>query len=103
MGAGYRSNPRFSENLNQDRGTGSAIESDGESFRNERFANITLGTDYHLNDLNVITLSGRFAYEWEKNPALTVFRELDGDGQAIAGWERHEETEATNPKWQFDL
>ena len=103
MGAGYRSNPRFSENLNQDRGTGSAIESHGESFRNERFANVTLGTDYHLNDFNVITLSGRFAYEWEKNPALTVFRELDGDGQAIAGWERREETEATNPKWQFDL
>ncbi len=103
MGAGYRSNPRFSDNVNLNRGTGSAIESDGESFRNERFANITLGTDYHLNDYNVLTLSGRFTYEWENNPALTAFRELDGDGQAIAGWERREETEATNPKWQFDL
>src|SRR5690606_12504369 len=69
MGAGYRSMPGESESINRNLTNGVVIHSFGESFRDESFFNITLGTDYHINDLNVITLSGNFAYEMEEQPS----------------------------------
>ncbi len=102
-GAGYRSLPRYSESVNIDRVGGSTIESEGDAFRNEVFYNITLGADYHINELNVLTLSGKFAYEIEDSPSRTDFSLLDGDDVVISRWLREEDTQATNPKWQFDL
>ncbi len=49
MGIGYRSLPRYEESINADRLGGSTIQSEGTSYRNETFYNITLGTDYHIN------------------------------------------------------
>ena len=103
VGAGYRSLPRWSESTNQDLVTGTTIYTDGIGFRNEQFYNVTLGTDYHINDFNILTLSGNFAYEIEKQPSETEFIRVDGDGNLVSFWERTEETEATNPKWQYDL
>ncbi|NNC83324.1 MAG: TonB-dependent receptor [Flavobacteriales bacterium] len=103
MGIGYRSLPRFSDNINWDRTSGTQLLSEGESFRNETFYNITLGTDYHINDNNVVTLSGRYAFETEDNPATTEFRQVDTEGNLLNAWTRNEDTQADNPKWRFDL
>ncbi len=103
MGAGYRSLPRFNEAINENKITGTTIRSEGVDFRNERFYNITLGTDYHINDWNVLTLSGNFAYEIEDQPSETDFTRLDENDDLISQWRREETTEATNPKYQYDL
>lgn len=103
LGAGYRSMPGESESINRNLTNGEVIHSFGESFRDESFFNITLGTDYHINDLNVITLSGNFAYEMEEQPSTTRFRFADTAGEPGSSWFRNEETEGTNPKWQYDL
>ena len=103
MGAGYRSLPQVQENTNRNMTSNEVILSKGEAFRNEAFFNITLGTDYHINDLNVLTLSGNFAYEIEDQPSAYNFQFFDGDNQLISNWLRNETTEATNPKYQYEL
>jgi hypothetical protein len=103
MGLGYRSLPRFAEAVNTDRNSGTTIASEGSSYRNENFYNITLGTDYHIDARNVLTLSGNFAYEVESNPSSTAFSSFTGTDATTSEWVREEETEATNPKWQYDL
>jgi outer membrane cobalamin receptor len=102
LGAGYRSLPRFNESINLNRMDGTEIQSEGTEFRNELFYNATLGADYYLNDLNVITLSGSFAYEQEDQPSETDFSTFT-DGVLQESWRREEETEASNPKYQYDL
>ncbi|MEM0991608.1 MAG: outer membrane beta-barrel family protein [Bacteroidota bacterium] len=103
LGVGYRELPNFNESINQDLVTGNSINSDGVAFRNENFYNLIVGTDYHINDLNVITLSGYFAYEIEDQPSDFDFTKTDASGATIAEWNRSEVTEATNPKWQYEL
>lgn len=102
LGAGYRSLPRFNESVNLNRIDGTEIRSEGTEFRNEMFYNATLGADYYLNDLNVITLSGSFAFEQEDQPSETDFLTFT-DGVLQESWKREEETEASNPKYQYDL
>ena len=103
MGAGYRSLPQNAENTNQNLINDEVILSHGKEFRNETFFNITLGTDYHINALNVLTLSGNFAYEIEDQPSAYQFRILDTNDDLISSWSREENTAATNPKYQFEL
>lgn len=103
MGAGYRSLPRYTESINRNLITDASIESTGTEFRNENFYNITLGTDYHINDNNVITLSGNFALELEQQPSNTIFESYDSTRTLVSQWERSETTSAVNPKYQFDL
>jgi outer membrane receptor protein involved in Fe transport len=103
MGAGYRSLPQEAENINHNLMTDEVISSNGKEFRNESFFNITLGTDYHINALNVLTLSGNFAYEIEDQPSAYTFRFSDNTNALISSWERQEITDATNPKYQFEL
>ncbi|AFM03736.1 outer membrane receptor for ferrienterochelin and colicins [Bernardetia litoralis DSM 6794] len=102
FGAGYRSRPRQSETISQNLLNGQTILSDGEEFRNETFFNIRLGTDYHFNKYNIFTLSGNFAYEIEDQPSETDFTFLENE-QLVSQWMRNEDTEATNPKWQYEL
>ena len=102
-GAGYRSLPRFRDNANRDLLAGTAITSDGVEYRNEIFMNFMLGADYHINRYNVLTLSGSFAYEIEDQPSETNFQQTDANGDVIAAWQRTEITEATNPKWQYEM
>ncbi len=102
LGAGYRSLPRFNESINLNRLDGTEIRSEGTEFRNEMFYNATIGADYYLNDLNVITLSGSFAFEQEDQPSETEFYTFT-DGVLQDAWRREEETEASNPKYQYDL
>lgn len=103
IGVGYRELPRENDNINRNLTTNEAIISDGTEFRNEQFYNINLGTDYHINKYNVVTLSGRFAYEVEDQPSRTNFIQTDENNQPIAEWFRTEVTEATNPKFQYEL
>ena len=103
IGAGYRSLPRYRESVNQDLEDTIEIASEGVYYRNETFANITVGADYYVNDLNTITLSGNYAYEWERQPSQTEFFENVIDGATLRSWSREENTKAGNPKYQYDL
>ncbi|MCK0157025.1 TonB-dependent receptor family protein [Cellulophaga sp. F20128] len=103
IGAGYRSLPQENESINTDLINNTTIFSTGTEYRNEAFYNLTLGTDYHINDYNVITLSGNFAYEVEDQPSRTNYSSYDENDALISEWFREETTDATNPKWQYEL
>lgn len=103
LGAGYRSLPRYQSAINRDKIAGEEIQSEGINYRNEQFYNVTLGTDYHINERNVITLSGNFAYEIEQQPSETEFEQSLNGGAPHTVWTRTEETSAKNPKYQYDL
>ena len=103
LGAGYRSLPRHSKNINQDLINNTTVNSEGTGYRNENFYNLILGTDYYINPLNVITLSGNYAYEIEDQPSKTDFSYYDPSNTLDSQWQRIETTEATNPKWQYEL
>lgn len=103
FGAGYRSLPRYQENENRDLVSGTSIISDGIAYRDENFYNITLGTDYYINDLNTITLSGNFAYEIEQQPSETNILVYDQNNALVSQYQRTETTSALNPKYQYDL
>ena len=103
VGVGYRVRPQDSENINRDLVNNTTILSDGFEDRNELFYNVILGTDYHINKFNVITLSGSFAYEIEDQPSQTNFVFQDASGQEVDKWQRTEVTDATNPKYQYEF
>jgi hypothetical protein len=102
LGVGYRELPRENENVNIDKRDNTQLRSDGEEFRNETFYNVILGSDYYFNPNNIITLSGSFAYEVEDQPSETDFIFLT-NGVNETEWNRTETTEATNPKYQYEL
>jgi len=102
LGAGYRELPRIDENINEDKLTGTTLYSAGTQYRNEQFYNLVLGTDYYINPLNVITLSGSFAYEIEDQPSETTFQFITNN-IIESEWKRSEVTEANNPKLQYEL
>jgi outer membrane receptor protein involved in Fe transport len=103
LGVGYREMPNDLENINRNLLTGTTIFSEGEEFRNETFYNFILGTDYHINDNNVLTLSGSFSYEVEKQPSSTNFRKENSTGEITDQWSRTETTDANNPKYRYEL
>lgn len=106
LGAGYRTYPRKSESLNRNLNTGSTVESFGDGDKNETFYNLILGTDYHINKNNVITLSGSYALEKEIENSLTRFDQINRENNVEdleRRWDRDERTEATNPKYQYEL
>lgn len=102
FGGGYKSYPRHNENINENKENQSILESDGTNYRNEVFYNLILGTDYHIDDYNVLTLSGNIAYEIEDQPSETNYSSYHND-VLQSQWIRTEETEATNPKWQYEF
>lgn len=103
LGLGRRSLPRESYNTNTDLVNNTTLVNDGIDYRNEKFYNITLGADYYINPNNVITLSGNFAYEIEDQPSSFNFQLFDENNALISEWNRTETTEATNPKYQYEL
>ena len=103
LGIGYRKLPNHLTNINQDLINGDSLYSIGKEFRNEIFYNIVLGTDYHIDKFNVLTLSGNFTYEVEQQPSSTLFHLFETGGANLTKWNREETTEATNPKWRYEL
>ncbi len=103
IGAGYRTFPSDNETINRDLVNNTNIASFGDSEKNETFYNLILGADYHINDYNVLSLTGHFAYEIETEFADMNFSDQNEDQTVNALWNRDESTEATNPKWEYDL
>jgi outer membrane receptor protein involved in Fe transport len=103
LGVGYRELPNEERAINQDKVSGNTVSSAGTEFRNEVYYNAVLGTDYLINERNVITLSGNFSYEIEDQPSRNDFTLTDAADEVLSTWEREEVTEATNPKYQFEL
>jgi len=102
FGVGYRELPKNVENINRDLQISRTVSSDGREYRNEAFYNLILGTDYYFNEKNVLTLSGNYALEIEDQPSRADFSIIEG-GDVISEYSREETTEATNPKWQYEL
>ncbi|MFP4292788.1 MAG: TonB-dependent receptor domain-containing protein [Cyclobacteriaceae bacterium] len=103
LGIGHRTFPEQYNTINRDLVNNTTVSSLGNSDKNETFFNLILGTDFHINELNVLTLSGHFAYELETEYADTDFSFLDESDALVSRWNRDEVTEATNPKWQYEL
>ncbi|TXE15248.1 TonB-dependent receptor [Seonamhaeicola algicola] len=103
LGVGYRKLPNDRLSINKDLINNTTLNSSGTEYRNETFYNIILGTDYHINDNNVLTLSGSYAYEVEDQPSATNFSFTNESNTNASVWKRTEETEATNPKYQYEL
>jgi len=103
LGVGYRELPSDNININRDLVQNTDLLSSGTNFRNELFYNVILGTDYHIDENNVLTLSGSLAYEIEDQPSFTKFEFFDALGNLEKEWDRNETTEATNPKYRYEL
>ncbi len=103
LGVGLRDMPNDLETRNVDLENNTTILSNGTEYRNETYYNFVLGTDYHINDNNVLTLSGNFAMEIEEQPSNTSFVALDSNNAVSSEWERTEVTDAKNPKFQYEL
>lgn len=103
LGVGLRDMPNDLETRNVDLINNTTILSNGMEYRNETYYNFVLGTDYHINDNNVLTLSGNFAMEMEDQPSNTSFVALDSNNAISSEWERTEVTDAKNPKFQYEL
>lgn len=103
LGAGYRELPRNNRQSNTNRLEATTVYSEGKEYRNEEFYNLILGTDYHINQNSVLTLSGSYALELEKQPSDTDFRFENALGQIESSWNRTEKTDAVNPKYQYEL
>ena len=103
LGIGHRTFPEQYRTINRNLANDTTISSGGQGDKNETFFNIILGTDYHINEYNVLSLTGHFAYELESEFSDTDFSLLDPTNTTVAQWNRDEVTEATNPKWQYEL
>lgn len=79
------------------------LYNNGSDGRDEQVYHMVLGTDYHINKFNVITLTGNFAYEVEDNYSNTIYNEKSRNNGLISSSTRNEIAEATNPKIQYDL
>lgn len=103
LGVGVRDLPNDVESRNVDLVNNTTILSNGTESRNETYYNFVLGTDYHIDDNNILTLSGNFAMEIEDQPSTTNFASLDANDNIDSQWQRTEVTEARNPKYQYEL
>lgn len=103
FGAGYRSMPRYEKSENNNLLTGTSVKSEGTSYRNENFYNLTIGSDFYINDYNTLTLSGNLAYEIESQPSSTEIDFFDANNNLESSYNRIEATSALNPKYQYDL
>lgn len=103
LGAGHRSIPKESKATNRNLTNNELISSEVLDYRNETFYNLTLGSDYHINKLNVLTLTGNYAYEIEAQPSASNFSYFDANNALISSWKRTEITDATNPKYKYEL
>lgn len=102
LGVGRRNYPRETKTENIDLIANDRVFSIGYSERNESFVNVMLGTDFLINNTNVITLSGNYAYEKEDNPSEGNFSIYEND-VLTERYDRVETSDAGNPKFQYEL
>ncbi|WP_147676782.1 TonB-dependent receptor domain-containing protein [Algibacter pacificus] len=104
IGFGLRTYPGETESINRDLIDNTEISSLGDSEFDEKFSNFLIGTDYHINDRNVITLSGSYAYENEDQSSQQNYIGLNRSNNTVTdAWLRDEKTQATNPKLRYEL
>ena len=103
IGVGKRKFPENYKGYNRNEIANTEINNFGERDKGESFLNIILGTDYHIDDKNVLSLTGNFAYEWESETSLINYSTIGADNVVSSAWQRDEVTSATNPKWQFEM
>lgn len=105
FGVGKRSLLTTSSGSTLDRGSSNPryLYNDGYGGRDEQFYNVILGTDYQINEFNALTLSGHYAYEIEDDYFLTTYERRELNNSLINSSFRNEISEATNPKFQYDL
>ncbi len=103
LGFGLRTYPDERVSINRDLTINNTVNSRGESEFDEKFRNILIGTDYHIDDNNVITLSGSYAYEKEEQRSESFFDVLDATNTIADSWRRDELTKAKNPKLRYEL
>ncbi len=104
LGFGIRSFPQDNTTLNRDIANDTTIRSNGRRDFDEKFKSIILGTDYHIDDYNVVTLSGNYTYENEDQPSEALYEKAFGANTVTTdSWERQEQTKATNPKLRYEL
>ncbi len=103
FGYGYRKLPSMFKNSNYNLTTKDLLKTKGTNYRNEEYYNLILGTDYYINNQNVITLSGYYAFEDENQPSNTNVKIFQNVTELISEWDRNETTVAGNPKYQYEL
>lgn len=103
LGFGYRTRPEKEKTINRDLTSNTEVRSEGDNEKNETFYNFILGADYHINKYNIISLTGSFAYEIETEYSDSKFSYWDETETLSSSWDRNETTNATNPKYQYDL
>ncbi|MFD0836191.1 TonB-dependent receptor domain-containing protein [Mariniflexile aquimaris] len=103
IGFGKRTFPEDNKSINTDFTNNTTISSVGSREMNEKFNNFILGTDYHINALNVLTLSGSYAYEVEDQNSEAIYSKTDATNTVTDSWLREELTEADNPKLRYEL
>jgi len=103
LGYGYRKLPSMFRNSNLNSDTKDLIKTKGTNYRNEEYYNLILGTDYYINNQNVITLSGYYAFEDENQPSNTNVKIFQNLTDLISEWDRFETTTAGNPKYQYEF
>lgn len=104
LGAGRRTFLSEMESITENKIIGSeqTLKSIGEGEKNEEFYNLVLGTDYHINQYNVITLSGHFAYEIEDETSDISYSQTHANGTNYKS-NRSETIDAINPKWEYEF
>ena len=103
LGVGHRTFPEQNELESHDFENNTTIKSTGEDDFNETYVTAILGADYHINEHNVLTVSGRYAHEWESQNSNAVFNLFDAPNTLTDSYNRTEFTTAKNPKYQYEL
>ena len=100
---GRRTFPREGNSSSTNTTSNTRLSTTSDSDKNENFFNLILGTDYHINEHNILTLSGHYAFENEKESASQLYNLQDASLTTTDSWNRLEDTRATNPKWEYEL
>lgn len=105
FGIGARQFLSTTNSTNTDKGAvpQTTLKTEAEDEKNENFANVLLGSDFYINKYNMLTISGHYAYELEKQFASLKYNQINSDLDVLSIFQRDENTTATNPKWQYDI
>ncbi|MEL6924085.1 MAG: outer membrane beta-barrel family protein, partial [Bacteroidota bacterium] len=105
LSGGKRTFPNLYNGQTIDRQSSSldTLKSEGSADKNETFYLLRVGVDYHASRNQVITFSGRVAYEFETEFSDNTYNLVSASSSNRRSFNRLEATEATNPKWEYEL
>ncbi|SFW50472.1 Outer membrane receptor for ferrienterochelin and colicins [Sinomicrobium oceani] len=103
LGIGRRSFPQESDIRSHDLVNRTELYMNGAETHNEKFYQLNLGADFHPDKTSVITLSGRYALEKESGGSDFLYTLYEENTDALSSWKRDEDTEADNPKFEYEL